>query len=141
MAVMSLSASFLLKISVATDNLCEIALNLKLLWYKFSSCIKTKSCKSRPDCWECRLVLQLWTWHHERRSLICGQNMQRKHTDPVTKHVSAFPSTEHHKLDVQPESQICAQVQPGRTRKKILSHTVELTCPHKTQLHFSPTCF
>jgi hypothetical protein len=106
MALMSLSASFLLKICVATDHLCQIALNRKLLrnfdkWCKFSSHIKTKLCKSRPDCWEWYSVLKLWTLHHERWSLICGQNLQRKHTDPVTKQESAFLSTDHHKLDAQ----------------------------------------
>jgi len=48
MAVMSLSANFLHKISA--DHLCQITLKRKLLcnfekWCKFSSRIKTKSCK------------------------------------------------------------------------------------------------
>jgi hypothetical protein len=64
MAVMSLSTSFLQKISAATDHLCPTALKRKLLcnfekWCKFSSCIKTKSCKSRPDCSECYSGLKL----------------------------------------------------------------------------------
>jgi len=41
----------------------------------------------------------------------------------------------------RPESQICAQLQTGRMQQKIPSHTIELTCPQKTWLHFSPPCF
>jgi len=48
----SLSASRLLQINVATDRLCQIALNQKLLrkfkkWCKFSSYVKTKSHKKK----------------------------------------------------------------------------------------------
>jgi hypothetical protein len=60
MAMMSLSASLLQKISAATDRLCQITLKGKLLckfkeWYKFSSNIKVKlrkkkSHKTRPTC-------------------------------------------------------------------------------------------
>jgi hypothetical protein len=60
MTVKSLSASLLQKISVAKDFLCQIMLNWILLckfkkWFKFSSCLKVKSCKmkshkTRPAC-------------------------------------------------------------------------------------------
>jgi len=50
--VMSLSASLLQKVSAATDHLCQITLNRKLLhkfgkWCTSSSCIKAKSCKKK----------------------------------------------------------------------------------------------
>jgi hypothetical protein len=50
--VTSLSASLWQKISAATDSLCKIAINQKLLctfekWCKFSSRIKAKSCKKK----------------------------------------------------------------------------------------------
>ena len=47
-----LSASLLQKISAATDCLCQIVLNRKLLnkfekWCKFSSCVKAKAHKNK----------------------------------------------------------------------------------------------
>jgi hypothetical protein len=145
MAVMSLSASLIEKISAAADHLWQITLKWKLLYKfekrcKFLSHIKTKLCKLRPDCSECYSGLKLWTWHHERWSLISGQNLQRKHRDPVTKHESFFLLVTISVYN-KPESQICAKLQPRRMQQKILSHTTELTCPHKTWLHFGPACF
>jgi hypothetical protein len=57
--VMSLSANFLQKTTVAVGHLHQIAFSQKLSyefekWYKFSSCIKAQSHKTRPAC-----ILQL----------------------------------------------------------------------------------
>jgi hypothetical protein len=51
--VTSLCASLIQMIRAATDRLCQIALNRKLLrkfekWCKFSSYVKAKLCKTNP---------------------------------------------------------------------------------------------
>ena len=149
MAVMSLSASFLQKISAATDHLCQIMLNLKLLHNsekrcKFSSHNKKKLRKSRNNCSDCYSGLELWTWHHEQCCLISGQNLLRKHTDPVTKHESAFISTDHHMLDVQFIANLRVKFVHSfnhieHNRKSYLTQQNWLALARHD--HFSPVCF
>ena len=125
--------------SAATDHLCQIMLNLKLLHNsekrcKFSSHNKKKLRKSKIIVLLLRiraLNLTPWTMLPYFWSKLAKKAYRSCHKTWVCLYFHWSP---HVRCSVysKPKSQICAQLQPHRTQQKILSHTTELTCPRKT---------